>query len=176
MPYCAALPRPQNQDTESSRCGPGSCRRATSASAERTGQVIHESIAPTMPKVMMRKMTPTIAPVQPKPRNGTDAPDESAALERAMTNAGFTEVNTERRTVTLEFPSCEAYTSFILDVSGSVTALLANQPVQKQSEVRGEIEKAVERFATGDGHVSLPNETICVVGRQVKSPVHGEQP
>ncbi len=91
---------------------------------------------------------------------------DPTALERAMTHAGFSEVSTERRTVILEFPSCEAYTSFILDVSGSVSAMLSSQPVQIQLEIRREIEKAVEQFAAVNGQVSLPNETICVVGRR----------
>ena len=81
---------------------------------------------------------------------------DPTALERAMTHAGFSQVSTECRTVALEFPSGEAYASFILDVSGSVSAMLASQPVQKQLEVRREIEKAVEQFAAVDGQVTCP--------------------
>ena len=103
----------------------------------------------------------------PPPPPGVPGPfalADSAVLEQAFIRAGFTDVHSERMTVTIEFPSATAYTDFLRDIAPPVSALLANQPAERQTEAWQAISTAAGQFSAGDGSVHMPNETILMVG------------
>lgn len=87
-------------------------------------------------------------------------------LERAMTQAGFTDVRAEALTVTVEFPSSEAFTQYLKDVAAPIVALLANQPSERQDEFWQALATALQQYATAEGNLRIPSTTICVVGRR----------
>ena len=61
-----------------------------------------------------------------------EVPEDS--LESVMIRAGFTDVRTEKLTVTLELASTEAFTQYLVDVSPVVAALVSDQPPVRQAE------------------------------------------
>lgn len=88
------------------------------------------------------------------------------ALERMMIHAGFTDVRAEKMTVTLELPSAEAFTQYLMDVSPVLAALLADQPSRRQTEYRQRVAEEFLRYARVDGSFRTQNVTSCVVGRR----------
>ena len=85
-------------------------------------------------------------------------------LEQAFTQAGFTDIKSERLTYMIDFPSVDGYIQMLQDVAAPIVALLANEPAERQAEVWQGIADAVGEYATADGSVPMPNEAICVVG------------
>ena len=105
----------------------------------------------------------------PPPPAGTPGPfalADTSALEKALADAGFSDIRIERMTVTIEFPSASVYTDFIQDVVAPVRAMLASQPEEKQAEAWRAIADAAGQFAGADGVVPMPNETILVAARR----------
>ena len=101
----------------------------------------------------------------PPPPAGAPGPfalADTSALEKGLADAGFTDIRTDRMTVTIEFPSAKDYTEFIREVAAPVRAMLASQPEEKQAEARRAIADAAGQFAGGDGVVRMPNEAILV--------------
>ena len=86
------------------------------------------------------------------------------ALENAYVASGFTGVTTEHKVMTLELPSCQDYANFTLDVAGPLAAAIAQQPPEIQAKIRHDLEQAATQYASADGSISMPNETICVSG------------
>jgi ubiquinone/menaquinone biosynthesis C-methylase UbiE len=105
----------------------------------------------------------------PAPPAGTPSPfglADPSLLEKALTQVGFTQVNVEPITVTFEFESVDSYTGYLQDISPSIRRVLGTQPKERQAEAWNAIaEVARERYADASGRVSIPNETICVIGR-----------
>ena len=87
-------------------------------------------------------------------------------MEKALADAGFTDIRVERMTMTTELPSATDYTDFIRDIAAPVRAMLASQPEEKQAEAWGAIADAAGQFAGSDGVVRMPNETILVAARR----------
>ena len=86
------------------------------------------------------------------------------ALQNAYVASGFAGVKTEYKTVTLKFPSSQDYAIFTLDVAGPLAAAVAQQPPEIQASIRRGLEQAATQYASADGSISMPNETICVSG------------
>ena len=89
------------------------------------------------------------------------APD---SLRNAFVASGFSGVKTEYKTVTLEIPSSQDYANFTLDVAGPLAAAVAQQTPEIQASIRRDLEQAATQYASADGSISMPNETICVSG------------
>ncbi len=86
------------------------------------------------------------------------------ALQNAYVASGFAGVTTEHKVVTLELPSCEDYANFTLDLAGPLAAAIAQEPPEIQAQIRRDLEQAARQYASADGSISMPNETICVSG------------
>ncbi len=86
------------------------------------------------------------------------------ALQNAYVASGFAGVTTEHKVVTLELPSCEDYANFTLDLAGPLTAAIAQEPPEIQAQIRRDLELAARQYASADGSISMPNETLCVSG------------
>ncbi len=91
---------------------------------------------------------------------------DATALEQSFREAGFVGVRSERLTITYDLSSAEEFVQRSCDVNIVINNALAAQPVEKQTEVRQAMANAVQEYATGDGRICIPNETICVVGRR----------
>lgn len=88
------------------------------------------------------------------------------AIENAFEAAGFTDVHTERMTVTIEFESAETFTNFLKEIAPPIIAMVSGQPAERQAQLWGAITDALKAFASPDGAVSLPNTTIVAVGQR----------
>lgn len=113
--------------------------------------------------VMQRLFQP---PPPPAGAPGPFALADTSVLEKGLADAGFTDIRTERMTLTIEFPSAQDYTEFIRDVVPPVRAMLASQPEEKQAEAWRAVAEAAGQFAGADGVVRMPNETILVAARR----------
>ncbi len=113
--------------------------------------------------VMQRLFQP---PPPPAGAPGPFALADTSVLEKGLADAGFTDIRTERMTVTIEFPSAQDYTEFIRDVVPPVRAMLASQPEEKQAEAWRAVAEAAGQFTGADGVVRMPNETILVAARR----------
>lgn len=104
----------------------------------------------------------------PSPPTETPLKSELAegGLERMMIHAGFTDIRAEKMTVTLEWPSPEAFAQYFVDVSPVLAALLTDQPPRRQREYQQRLAEAYRRYAATDGSFQIHNVTICVVGRR----------
>ena len=105
----------------------------------------------------------------PPPPAGTPGPfslSDSTALKQVLTQIGFTDVRSERLTLTFEFKSAEEYARRPRDIAAPLIALLADHSTERQAEVWRAIEDAARQYAMADGSIRMPNETICVVGRR----------
>lgn len=104
------------------------------------------------------------------PRPETPLGLAGGALESVMISAGYTDVRAEEMTVTLELPSAEAFTQYLMDVSPVLAALLYDQLPRRQAEYRHRLVEEVRRYTTDDGTLRIQNVTTCAVGRRG---VHG---
>jgi ubiquinone/menaquinone biosynthesis C-methylase UbiE len=87
-------------------------------------------------------------------------------LESYLTQTGFTDVHSERLTLTFEFASAEEYTQFHKDVSPPIHAMLANQTQERKEEIWKVVtEEARRQYTEKDtGSLKMDNDVICVVG------------
>ena len=110
---------------------------------------------------------PRVLELSPPPAGAPSPFDlgEVGALERAFTEAGFTDVESEPVAVTMDWPSSEEYIAFLRDIA-PVNSILAPHPAEKQAQAWQAIREAAQRYATADGAIRMPNEAICVVGRR----------
>ncbi len=105
----------------------------------------------------------------PPPPGETPGPfslADSTALELALTQAGFSDLHSEWLTVTYEFASAGEFVRRSQDIAAPLIAMLADRPTEWQAEVWRAIEEAAHQYAKADGSISMPNETICIVGRR----------
>ena len=94
-----------------------------------------------------------------------NAPDpiklaDTSILERALAGAGFRDVAFERRIVTFEFPSADAFAEFRGQIGGT-RATLSKLPAEVARQVREAVVTSARQYASADGVVRLSNETIC---------------
>jgi enediyne biosynthesis protein CalE5 len=87
-------------------------------------------------------------------------------LERALVNAGFRDLKTERVTVTFEFASPDEFVEFRVQVSHAFRTMLTSKPADLQDQIRAVIRDAVRRYAGPDGRVRMANLSVCVAGRK----------
>jgi len=105
----------------------------------------------------------------PSPPPGVPGPfslSDIGALEHAFTQAGFSEVSSKPLELTLELASASDYIRFIRAISPTINALLASQSAEQQERLLQAVrDTAQERFASADGSVHIPAETICISAR-----------
>ncbi|GHO47583.1 class I SAM-dependent methyltransferase [Ktedonospora formicarum] len=89
---------------------------------------------------------------------------EALALTHSLERAGFSNVRSERITIVWEFATAEDYTRFQREIAPPITAMIAHLSAEQQSHIWQEITEAARRYATPDGRVEIPGESICVVG------------
>ncbi len=104
----------------------------------------------------------------PSPRPGDPSLSGSAqnAVEKEMIHAGFTDVRVEEMALTLEFPSTEGCTEYLMDVSPELVALIADKSSGQQAEFRQRLAEKLRQYVIVDGSVRVQNVTICAVGRR----------
>lgn len=102
----------------------------------------------------------------PQPEASSRPGLAEGALERTMTRIGYADVRAEKMAVIVEFPSVEAFTRYLMDVSPELAALLSDQPSARQEEYRQELAKEARQRVTVDGSVRVQTMTICAVGRK----------
>ena len=88
------------------------------------------------------------------------------SLESVMIRGGFTDVRTERLTVTLELASTQAFTQYLVDVSPVVAALVSDQSPLRQAEYQQRLAQKLQCHAEFDGSFLVHNVSICAVGRK----------
>jgi len=86
-------------------------------------------------------------------------------LEQEMIDAGFADVHAEEMALTLEFPSTEECTQYLMDVSPELAALFSDKSSGQQADYRQRLAEKLGQYVMVDGSVRIPNVTICAVGR-----------
>ncbi len=90
----------------------------------------------------------------------------TGVLEKAFMQAGFSNVLAERHQVDFAFESVDEYIRFLKDIAQVLTAMLANETTDRQAEVWQAVGSGAGAFTDGNGAVSMPSETILVVGKK----------
>lgn len=120
------------------------------------------SIADKVPMLgLARDAIRRITGIVPPP----NAPDptklaDTSILERALAGAGFRDVAFERRIVTFEFSSADAFAEFRGQIGGT-RATLSKLPAEVARQAREAVVTSARQYASADGVVRLSNETIC---------------
>jgi hypothetical protein len=69
-------------------------------------------------------------------------------------------------TMTLELPSAEDCTQYLMDVSPEFATLLADKSPAQQEEFRQRLAEKLRQYVMPDGSVRVPNVTVCAAGRR----------
>jgi ubiquinone/menaquinone biosynthesis C-methylase UbiE len=103
----------------------------------------------------------------PPPPEAPSTPGSARnALEQQMISAGYKDVRAEEMALTLEFPSTDACTQYLMDVSPELAALFSDRSSGQQTDYRQRLAEKLGRYVMVDGGVRIPNVTICAVGRR----------
>ncbi|MFZ5451430.1 MAG: class I SAM-dependent methyltransferase [Thermodesulfobacteriota bacterium] len=87
-------------------------------------------------------------------------------LEKALTQAGFSNIQTKVLEGSMEFASVGALTQFLGEVNAPLAGLLADQPAALQAAYWQALAEAAQKFARTDGSIDIPTKAICVVGQR----------
>jgi ubiquinone/menaquinone biosynthesis C-methylase UbiE len=87
-------------------------------------------------------------------------------LEKALAQAGFSNIQTKVLEGSLEFASVGALTQFLGEVNVSLIGTLAQQPAERQAEYWQMLAQEVQKFARPDGSINFTHRAICVVGQR----------
>lgn len=105
----------------------------------------------------------------PSPSPGTLGPFSLAdidALKLAFAQAGFSEVRSEAMMLTFGFATASDFMRHRQEISASTNAMLASQSTEQQERIWLAIRDAAQQqYASTDGTVRIPGETVCIVGR-----------
>ncbi len=107
----------------------------------------------------IRKLSPP-----PAGRPGPFSLGDEHILEQHFRGAGFTELSTERLTVTLEYGSPEVFLEERQATSATSRMLLADASEEERTAIWDAIAEALESYKEVDGVIRLRNETLCIVG------------
>ena len=104
----------------------------------------------------------------PPPPAGT--PDifslaDIGVLEHTFRQAGFTQIHTERLTVTFIYTSVDDFIRERQAVSPNVRALLAKASAAERTTIQEAIGDAAGQYTNAAGVIQMPNETVCIVGQ-----------
>src|SRR5262249_24426046 len=95
--------------------------------------------------------------------------NEQTAAQMLM-RAGFTNVHTERLMVKFEFPSADAYAQWCVETQAPIPALFASQPPEKKAAILQVITQFAQQYAGAGGAVSMPFESVLLVGQREYRP------
>jgi SAM-dependent methyltransferase len=104
----------------------------------------------------------------PPPPPGTPGPlsrPTPEALAGLLAGGGFSDVNAEEVTVTLDWDSPEEFTTFVREIAPPITAMIAPHPPEKQDETWAAITEAVRKAAGDGGKVVFSNVVLLAAGR-----------
>jgi enediyne biosynthesis protein CalE5 len=104
---------------------------------------------------------PLPPPDAPGPFNLADA----AKLAQNLTEAGFRDVRTEPLTMSITFPSVDAFVRDQRLVNMLVKTVIAQQPDDQQAALWETVAQTGARMASPDGSLTLHNLCICVSGQ-----------
>lgn len=105
----------------------------------------------------------------PPPQPGLPGPfslADAGALEQALTDAGFTEVRSERLNVAFAWDSAEDYTRHTQEVQAPLGELVARESSQRRASFWQALTESAGAYAAADGRVRLPAEAICFAARR----------
>ncbi len=91
---------------------------------------------------------------------------EPHLMEGMMKDAGFRNIQTETISVNFKFASPEDFTAFTQDISAPLVVMLMGQNQERRTEIWAKVTQAVAQYATSDGSISMPSESIFVVGQR----------
>lgn len=105
-------------------------------------------------------------PLPPPGSPGAFSLADLNVLAGYLTQTGFTDVYSERLTLTFELASAEEYTQFHKDVSPPIHAMLANQTQERKEEIwKAVTEEARRQYPEKDtSSLKMDNDVLCVVG------------
>jgi ubiquinone/menaquinone biosynthesis C-methylase UbiE len=118
-------------------------------------------LAIPMRTVMQRTGTPPPPPGTPGPLS-RPTPEAIGGLLEA---GGFSDVEVDDISVTLELESPEDFTTFVREIAPPITAMLAPHPQDVQDETWAAITEAIREEAGEDGPVRLTNLVLLASGR-----------
>ncbi|MBI4402029.1 MAG: methyltransferase domain-containing protein [Nitrospirae bacterium] len=127
------------------------------------------STPPNVPLISIAMGTVRQLLQAPPPPPGIPGPfslSEVSILEQALAKAGFSQIRSERLTVTFEWASAEDYTRFQQAIAAPINAMLADQPAERQASIWRAVTEAAQQHAVTGGAVRLANEAICVAARR----------
>ena len=104
----------------------------------------------------------------PPPPPGTPGPlsrPTPEALSGLLEGGGFSDVDVDDLTVTLEWESPEEFTTYVREIAPPISALMASHPQDVQEETWAAITEAVRDAAGGEGPVSFTNAVLLAAGR-----------
>jgi hypothetical protein len=87
------------------------------------------------------------------------------ALGGLLEGAGFSEVEVDEAQATFEWQSPEEFTTYIREVSSSISAIVDPHPPHVQEETRAAITDVIGQEADDDGAVRLSNLVLLTAGR-----------
>lgn len=87
-------------------------------------------------------------------------------LERALAQAGFSDIRSEPLSLLFEWASAEDYTRFQQDIAAPIIAMLANESAERRASVWKAVTDAARSYAGSDGRVKMAGETICIVAKR----------
>ena len=106
----------------------------------------------------------------PPPPPGTPGPfslSDENSLKKSFITSGFKDLNIEKMNVSFDFDSPDDFTDFVLETSGSVQTILANQTHEKKVDVLKAVTEAARKYADKNTRiVRFENEVILIVGRK----------
>ena len=85
-------------------------------------------------------------------------------IESEFEKAGFREVHSSVLTLQHEFTSPDEYTDFMRDIAPPIRALVSERTSEEQDAFWNAIRQAAQGFASADGSINIPSDTILVVG------------
>jgi ubiquinone/menaquinone biosynthesis C-methylase UbiE len=99
----------------------------------------------------------------PGPFSLTDA----ATMEKKFSEAGFSEVHSEKITIAYEFASLDDFILYNQEAIAPFKAILSRVSPERQAAIIDEVRnQTTKRFATPTGKLLIPAEVLCVVGRR----------
>ena|SRR5436190_7730122 len=104
----------------------------------------------------------------PPPPPGTPGPlsrPTQEALAGLLEGGGFSDVEVEEITVTIEWRSPEEFTTFVREIAPPIRAMIDPHPQEAQDETWAAITDAIRREASDDGAVRLANLSLLASGR-----------
>ena len=105
----------------------------------------------------------------PPPPPPPDAPNlfklgAPGLIESEFEKAGFRDVRSSVLTLQLEIASPDEYVDFMRDIAPPIRALVSERTPQEQDTFWNAIRQGAQGFASADGSVNIPSDTILVVG------------